>query len=105
MDSREAAAVVARRIGHLVGAWVAGHGALKEPYGGHPPGTPYVVIRADCALERELARQHVETIGGVPELAWEHGWAPVRLASGELVTELRVFPTSLRVQNAASSAA
>ena len=87
-----ATASVRRLVRSLVGVGIADEGVLTEPYGGHPAGTRYMVLQADCGLERELARRALATLAGLPELAWEHGWRGRRLATGELVTELRIFP-------------
>lgn len=95
--------LVEQRVARLVGVSVVDHGVLAEPYGGHPLGTTYVVIRADCELERELARRELAELAGVPDLAWEHGWRARRLRNGDVVTELRIFPGARRSSASASS--
>lgn len=91
-DPDAATASVKQLVRTLVGVCIADEGWLTSTYGGHPAGTRYMVLQADCALERELARRALTSLAGLPELAWEHGWRGRRLASGELVTELRIFP-------------
>jgi hypothetical protein len=84
---------VSARLQPYIGLDVSDHGYLDEPYGGHDAGTPYVVITADCAMDREKARAMLEDFSGLPELAWECGWRGRVLPSGKQHTELRLFPT------------
>jgi hypothetical protein len=74
------------------GIEVVGHGYLDEPYGGHPAGTPYVLITADCGMDRETARRILQPVSGLPDLAWECGWTGRHRPYGQQVTELRLFP-------------
>jgi hypothetical protein len=89
---QNALAVARRRIKPFVGLDVVEEGVLEAPYGGHPAGTRYLTISADCALERDIARRELEEISGLPALAWDHGWTGRRLPSGVFITLLRIFP-------------
>jgi hypothetical protein len=84
--------LVERLISPYLGLDVADSGLLDEAYGGHPAGTPYVVVRAACGMDREHAHRLLEPIAGLPQLAWECGWEAALNASGDYCTQLRLFP-------------
>lgn len=83
---------VRRQLRPFVGLGVAAEGRLDEPYGGHPAGTPYVVITADCDQETRIAERVLARHAGLPEMAWEHGWRS-RGAEADYRLELTIFPT------------
>ena len=97
IDRKEAGLIYAwnaaqRRLVYEPGlSWVMS-GRLGEAWGGHSVGAPYLVLRADCSLERRRARALLGDIAGVTDLMWEHGWVGRRLPNGSVVTELRIFP-------------
>jgi hypothetical protein len=83
---------VQRRVRGEIGLRFMGAGRLAEPWGGHPVGAPYLLLRADCSLERRRAHDLLGDIAGVTDLHWAHGWTGRRLSSGDVVAELRIFP-------------
>src|SRR5947209_2532637 len=67
---------------------IASGGRLSVPEAGHPAGTPYLVIEADDATSRDIARTLLGDCCGTTELAWEYGWRGRFLDDGRRVTEL-----------------
>lgn len=49
-------------------------GTLSAPAAGQPPGTAYVVIQADNAMNRDIAKDLLREHCGTTDLAWEYGW-------------------------------
>lgn len=90
--ARDASAWVRSRLAPFVGLDVVREGRLDEPYGGHPTGTAFVVISADCLQEATLAEQMLAPYSGVPPLAWERGWQ-TNNADGQQRLELTIFPS------------
>jgi hypothetical protein len=83
---------VQRRLAREPGLSFVASGRLAEAWAGHPAGAPYLVLRADCSLERCRARDLLGDIAGVTDLMWEQGWAGQQLPDGNSVTDLRIFP-------------
>jgi hypothetical protein len=77
---------------------IARCGYLAKPAAGFPAGTSYVVIQADDATNREIARDLLCDCSGTTDLAWDFGWTGCYLEDDRRVTELTLYP-------AASSAA
>lgn len=85
------ARLISDRVRPLLGVSVVGHGLLSEPEHGHPVGTPYVVIRADCTDEAYYAEEELAEVARIRG-DWHAGWRGRRV-SGDYVLERRVFPT------------
>jgi hypothetical protein len=49
-------------------------GSLSTPEAGKPAGTPFVVIQADNAMNRDIAKELLRDHFGTTDLAWEYGW-------------------------------
>jgi hypothetical protein len=75
-----------------LGLRVSSFGELEEPELGQPTGMPYVVIEAETAMDREIARQVLGDRSGLNALVWDYGWTPRRRSDGRRVTELKIFP-------------
>lgn len=73
---------------------IAGSGQLTEPEAGHEPGSSYVVIQVDNAMNRDIARKLLRDCTGTTDLAWDFGWAGRYLDDGERVTELTLYPVA-----------
>jgi hypothetical protein len=71
---------------------VARTGRLAQCQAGHPAGTPYVVIQADNAMNRDIAHSLLRDCSSTTDLAWDFGWTARYLMSGERVTELTLYP-------------
>jgi hypothetical protein len=69
-------------------------GCLAEHQADHPPGTPYVVIQADNAMNRDIARSLLRDCSSTTELAWDFGWTGRHLPNGGRVTELTLYPAA-----------
>ena len=69
-------------------------GCLAQCEAGHPAGTPYVVIQADNAMNREIARSLLRDCSSTTDLAWNFGWTARYLLNGERVTELTLYPAT-----------
>jgi hypothetical protein len=83
---------VQRRIAREPGLSVVSSGRLAQDYAGHSIGAPYLVIRADCSLERLRASELLHDLAGVTELMWERGWTAQSLPGRGVATDLRIFP-------------
>jgi hypothetical protein len=73
---------------------IARAGYLAERQAGHPAGTPYVVIQADNAMNRDIARSLLHDCSSTTDLAWNFGWTARYLLNGERVTELTLYPAT-----------
>jgi hypothetical protein len=73
---------------------ITARGKLGHAAQGQMPGTPYVVITARTAADRDRARQLLASRLGTTDLAWVHGWIPRRLPDGRRVTDLTLYPAS-----------
>ncbi len=80
---------------------IARAGHLAQCKAGHPVGTPYVVIQADNAMNRDIARSLLHDCSSTTELAWDFGWTARHLPSGERVTELALYPAALVARDVA----
>jgi hypothetical protein len=87
-------AQIVERLMPGLGLRVSSFGELEEPELGQPTGKPYVVIEAETAMDREIARQVLGDTSGVNALVWDHGWTPRRRSDGRRVTELKLFPAA-----------
>jgi hypothetical protein len=83
---------VATLLRPYLGLHVVAEGILDMPEAGHEAGTPYLVISAESALDRAKAQRMLESVSGLPRLAWEYGWVGRVLPGGRQVTELKLFP-------------
>jgi hypothetical protein len=91
-EVRRAWSEAQRRLAGEPGISIVGSGRLDEEWAGHPAEAPYLIVRADCSLERQRAHEILGDIAGVPEKVWRHGWMGNRLPDGDVVTDLRIFP-------------
>lgn len=76
------------------GLQISSSGVLAHPADGQPARTPYAVITARTAMDRDRARAILASRLGTTDLAWAHGWIPRRLADGRLVSDLTLYPLS-----------
>jgi hypothetical protein len=81
-----------RKVRVLPGVTIVGHGTLQDDDAGHPAGTDFVLIQADCVDEARLACEELAPIAQIPEDAWHGSWAPKRV-NGQYVLERKIFPT------------
>jgi hypothetical protein len=58
---------------------IARCGHLVEPAAGFPGETSYVVIQADDATNRDIARDLLRDCSGITDLAWDVGWTRLLL--------------------------
>jgi hypothetical protein len=87
------AATIRRMLGSTGdGLQITASGTLGHAAQGQMPGTPYVVITARTAADRDHAGQLLASRLGTTDLAWAHGWIPRRLADGRRVTDLTLYP-------------
>ena len=88
---------IAERLEGWESIRIARGGRLTARAEGHPVGTPYVVIQADNAMNRDIARVLLQEYSGTSDLAWEHGWTGLALGDGQRVTELTLYPLASAV--------
>ncbi|MEJ7892937.1 MAG: hypothetical protein WKF94_09875 [Solirubrobacteraceae bacterium] len=82
---------VARRLRGWDSIRLARVGRLQQAEAGHPAGTPFVVIEADDAMNREIASNLLREHSATTDLAWEFGWTGRINEAGKRVSELTLY--------------
>ena len=83
---------IAARLRNWDSIRITDSGLLTDGEAGYPAGSPYVVIQADNAMNREIARDLLREHSGTTDLAWGFGWTGRELDNGRRVTELTLYP-------------